>query len=94
MARTSVYHFKIAEGNVDKKKKEEEKKVDHKKKKEEGKKVDHKKKKEKKIKKCWKKNMFKFDHHIYKVLKQVHPNIPISCEAIELMNTIITKNPK
>jgi hypothetical protein len=92
MARTSVYHFKIAEENVDhKKKKEEEKKVDHKKKKE--KKV-HKKKKEKKIKKCWKKNMFKFDHHIYKVLKQVHPNIPISCEAIELMNTIITKNPK
>jgi histone H2B len=80
MARTSVYHFKIAEENVD-----------HKKKKEEEKKVDHKKKKEKKIKKCWKKNMFKFDHHIYKVLKQVHPNIPISCESIEVMNTIITK---
>jgi hypothetical protein len=92
MARTMIYHFKMTEEEkVDKKKKEEEN-VDMEKKEE--KKLDKKKiKKEekKKIKKCWKKNMFKFNHHIYKVLKQVHPNIPISCGALEVMNTVITK---
>jgi hypothetical protein len=34
-----------------------------------------------------KKNMFKFNNVILQVLKQVHPNIPIT---LEVMNTIIT----
>jgi hypothetical protein len=37
-----------------------------------------------------KKNMFKFNNVILQVLKQVHPNIPITCGALEVMNTIIT----
>jgi hypothetical protein len=45
----------------------------------------------KKMKKCWKKNMFKFNHQIYKVLKQLHPNIPITCGALEVMNNMISK---
>ncbi|MCI05778.1 histone H2B.1-like [Trifolium medium] len=40
--------------------------------------------------KYWKKNMFKFNNDILQVLKHVHPNIPITCGALEVMNTIIS----
>jgi anti-anti-sigma regulatory factor len=36
------------------------------------------------------KNMLNFNNEILQVLKQVHPNIPITCGALEVMNTIIT----
>ncbi|XP_045810217.1 histone H2B.1-like [Trifolium pratense] len=36
-----------------------------------------------------KKNMFKINRNIFRVLKQVHPNISITCEAMKVMNTII-----
>ncbi|PNX70279.1 histone H3-like protein, partial [Trifolium pratense] len=34
--------------------------------------------------------MFKFNKYMLRVLKQVHPNIPITCEALEVMNTMIS----
>jgi histone H2B len=47
--------------------------------------------KEKKIKiKMEKKKMLKFNKYIYQVLKKVHPDIAISAEAINMMNTILT----
>ncbi|KAK2412942.1 putative histone H2B.1 [Trifolium repens] len=36
-----------------------------------------------------KKNMFKFKNEILRVLKQVHPNIAITCGALEVTTTII-----
>ncbi|KAK2359133.1 putative histone H2B.1 [Trifolium repens] len=36
------------------------------------------------------KNMLNFNNEILQVLKQVHPNIPITCGALEVMNIIIT----
>jgi predicted metal-dependent phosphoesterase TrpH len=36
------------------------------------------------------KKMKKINNEILQVLKQVHPNIPITCGALEVMNTIIT----
>jgi len=44
--------------------------------------------KEKKIKK--KKKILKLNKYIYQVLKKVHPDVAISAEAINTMNTILT----
>jgi hypothetical protein len=38
-----------------------------------------------------KKNMLNFNNEILQVLKQVHPNIPITWGALDVMNTIISK---
>jgi glyceraldehyde-3-phosphate dehydrogenase/erythrose-4-phosphate dehydrogenase len=37
------------------------------------------------------KNMLNFNNEILQVLKQVHPNIPITWGALDVMNTIISK---
>ncbi|KAK2412970.1 hypothetical protein P8452_73230 [Trifolium repens] len=38
-----------------------------------------------------KKNMFKFNNVILQVLKQVHPNIPITCGALEDINAAVVE---
>nr|XP_004499388.1 histone H2B.11-like [Cicer arietinum] len=43
----------------------------------------------KKMKKQWK--TLKFDEYIYEVLKQVHPDIAISGEALDMMDNIINR---
>lgn len=43
-----------------------------------------------KIRKSSKKKMLKFNKYIYQVLNKIHPDIAISGEAVDLMNTLIT----
>lgn len=50
---------------------------------------EEKKKKNQEKEKKWSK-MIKFKKYIYRVLKQVHPDIAISSKAVKIINTIIT----